>query len=196
MRSHAPKNKPFLKLSLPFGNKLSGAPFFLIIGFIGGYFTYEYYHVCPICVGSDKIEVCFTPGNPCEDKIIKKIESAQKEILLQSFSFTSRPLAQALLRAQKRGVSIKILTDVKQSQNQYSRIQDLKKRGIRVHFDRQPSYAHNKVMIIDDVHTVTGSYNWTYSAQHRNSENVIFIESPEVAKKYIQNFYALLGKNV
>jgi len=100
-----------------------------------------------------------------------------------------------LTEPKERGVSIKILTDIKRSQNQYSRIQDLKKRGIPVYFDRQPSYAHNKVMIIDGVHTVTGSYNWTYSAQHRNSENVLFIESPEVSKKYIYNFYALLGKN-
>ena len=99
MQSPAPKNKPFLKRSLPFGNKLKGDLFFLIIGFIGGYFTYEYYHVCPIPTESDKIEVCFTPGNPCEDRIIKKIEDAQKEILLQAFSFTSRPIAQALVRA-------------------------------------------------------------------------------------------------
>ncbi|MAP25084.1 MAG: hypothetical protein CMM87_06100 [Rickettsiales bacterium] len=176
-------------------NKLSSKSFLVILGFIAGYFAYEYYHVYPIPVASNKIEVCFTPGSPCENKIIQKIEEAQKEIHIQAFSFTSKPIFQALLRARERGVSIKVLSDIKQSQNRYSRIQDLKNIGVPVYFDKQPSYAHSKVMIIDDLYTITGSYNWTYSAQHRNSENVIFVESPEVSKKYTNNFYALLGKN-
>lgn len=189
---HHESEEVFL-LKKTFENKINAVILLLILGAIGGYLLHDSYHTCPVSVESNKVEVCFTPGSPCEDKIIQKINTAQKEILLQAFAFTSKPIEKALLRAKRRGVSIKVLSDRGRFQNKYARLPALKKKGIPVYFDKQPSYAHNKVMIIDSALTITGSYNWTYSAQNRNSENVIFLESPEVSHKYRQNFHALLG---
>lgn len=190
MRHHESEDVFLLKKS--FGNKINLGVFLLVLGVIGGYLIHEFHHSCPVPINADTIEVCFTPGNPCESKIVRKIEEAKQEILLQAFSFTSEPITQALLRAKDRGVKITVLCDKGQFQKKYSRLQVLKKQKVPVYFDKQNSYAHNKVMIIDGKITITGSYNWTYSAQNRNSENVVFIASPEVSEKYKENFQALL----
>jgi phosphatidylserine/phosphatidylglycerophosphate/cardiolipin synthase-like enzyme len=57
-----------------------------------------------------------------------------------------------------------------------------------VRFDHTVKIAHNKVLVIDSLRTVTGSYNWTHSAEFKNAENLVFIKSQEVAKKYAVYF--------
>lgn len=43
-------------------------------------------------------------------------------------------------------------------------------------------------MIIDNSKVLTGSYNWTHSAEYKNAENIIFIESDPIVKKYVEYF--------
>ncbi len=57
-----------------------------------------------------------------------------------------------------------------------------------VRFDHSVKIAHNKIMAIDNLQILTGSYNWTHSAEFKNAENLVFINSPEVARKYIEYF--------
>jgi phosphatidylserine/phosphatidylglycerophosphate/cardiolipin synthase-like enzyme len=48
--------------------------------------------------------VCFTPGGNCTDAIVQALNDAKHTILVQAYSFTSAPIAKALLDAHKRGV--------------------------------------------------------------------------------------------
>jgi phosphatidylserine/phosphatidylglycerophosphate/cardiolipin synthase-like enzyme len=43
-------------------------------------------------------------------------------------------------------------------------------------------------MIIDSKIIITGSFNFTKSAEEGNAENLLIINSPELAKKYIENW--------
>lgn len=54
--------------------------------------------------------------------------------------------------------------------------------------DHKVAIAHNKVMILDERTVITGSYNWTEAAETRNAENVLILESPELAKLYQTNW--------
>ncbi len=54
--------------------------------------------------------------------------------------------------------------------------------------DNQLSIAHNKVIIIDGKIVETGSFNFTYSAQHRNAENVLVIADQQLAQAYARNW--------
>lgn len=60
--------------------------------------------------------------------------------------------------------------------------------GIPVFIDYRPAIAHNKVIVIDKHIVVTGSYNFTAAAEHRNSENVTIIDSAEVASRFLSNW--------
>jgi phosphatidylserine/phosphatidylglycerophosphate/cardiolipin synthase-like enzyme len=56
------------------------------------------------------IEVYFSPKGGCTEAVVKEINAAQKMILVQAYSFTSVPIAKALVDAHKRGVQIKVIT--------------------------------------------------------------------------------------
>jgi phosphatidylserine/phosphatidylglycerophosphate/cardiolipin synthase-like enzyme len=64
--------------------------------------------------------VCFTPGGNCTDTIVQALSDAKRTILVQAYSFTSAPIAKALLDAHKRGVQVQIVIDKSQRTEQYS----------------------------------------------------------------------------
>lgn len=146
----------------------------------------------PIASENPHIKLCFTPGTQCRYHILKTLEKAQKSIYVQSFSFTSKEIAAALIAAQSRGIKVQILADRSQLTDQYSQIPNLRSRGVSVAIDRVPGIAHNKVIIIDEEVVLTGSYNWTNAAEKRNAENLLFIRDPKVAARYLENFKSRL----
>jgi phosphatidylserine/phosphatidylglycerophosphate/cardiolipin synthase-like enzyme len=145
--------------------------------------------------------VCFVPGMNCEGAIVNEIANAHKKILLQAYSFTSQPIAEALLAAGRRGVIVEVILDRSQRTQHYSGATLLASAGIPVLIDEQPAIAHNKVLIIDpdspNATVITGSFNFTRSAQERNAENVLVIHGDQViAATYSQNFYNRKNKSV
>jgi phosphatidylserine/phosphatidylglycerophosphate/cardiolipin synthase-like enzyme len=91
--------------------------------------------------------------------------------LVQAYSFTSAPIAKALLNAHKRGVKVEVILDRSQKTQKYSSATFLYNVGIPVKIDAQHTIAHNKVMIIDGETVITGSFNFTKPADENNAEN-------------------------
>ncbi len=134
-------------------------------------------------------EICFTPGQNCTNLIIKNMDKAKKSLLVQAYSFTSAPIAKAIIDAKKRGVDVKVILDKSQFSQKYSSSKFLMNQEIQIWKDDKVAIAHNKVMIIDDMITITGSFNFTKAAQERNAENVLIIEDSILAKKYTDNWF-------
>jgi phosphatidylserine/phosphatidylglycerophosphate/cardiolipin synthase-like enzyme len=149
-----------------------------------------------VTLSSTPATVCFTPGGPCEDDIVKEIDRSSSTIFVQAYSFTSEPIADALIKAFKRGVTVWILLDKSQETANYSQIDNVVDAGIPTYIDNKHSIAHNKIMIIDKETVITGSFNFTYAAENKNAENVIIIRSQELAKPYIKNFKQHKGHSV
>ena len=101
---------------------------------------------------------------------------------------TSPSIADALIAATARGIRVSILLDKSNLHDKWSQINLLKKAGIDVSIDKVSGIAHNKIMIIDHKKVITGSFNFTRSADSRNTENVIIIDDSKVAESYIQNW--------
>lgn len=132
--------------------------------------------------------VCFTPSQACLPMIINELDQAKKSIQMQAYSLTSKPIAEALLRAKTRGVNIIVLADKSQKRERYTQINALKRAGIAVYIDYKPAIAHNKIIIIDGLTVIGGSYNFSNSAENRNAENVTIIKNKEFAALYDANF--------
>ncbi len=64
--------------------------------------------------------VYFSPGGGCTDAIVKEINKAKQEILVQAYSFTSKEIAKALVDASKRGVRTEIILDKSNRSKKYS----------------------------------------------------------------------------
>jgi len=135
-------------------------------------------------------EVCFTPTQNCTATFVRYINNAKESIYMQAFSFTSRPIAHALIRAYKRGVKLNIIFDKSNfSCDHFSFSGYLLRKKIKVWDDALLRIAHNKVMIFDKKIVETGSFNFTKAAQYHNAENLLFIDDPALAKAYIDNWY-------
>jgi phosphatidylserine/phosphatidylglycerophosphate/cardiolipin synthase-like enzyme len=139
------------------------------------------------------IEVYFSPKGGCTEAVVKELSTAKTTVLVQAYSFTSTPIAKALLEAHKRGVQVQVILDKSQRTEKYSEADFLVNVGIPIKIDAQHAIAHNKVMVIDGQTVITGSFNFTKNAEENNAENLLVIRSPELAAKYTANWQAHAG---
>lgn len=137
---------------------------------------------------AQSISVCFTPNGNCAQQIIDTIAQAKKQVLVQAYSFTSASIAQALVDAKKRGVDVEVLLDKSQSRGKGSVLPYLNEQNIATKIDYLPAIAHNKVMVVDGKTVITGSYNFTASAEKRNTENLLIIHDQLLAQDYTNNW--------
>jgi hypothetical protein len=117
------------------------------------------------------IEVYFSPKGGCQDAIIKELDAAKLSVHVQAYSFTSAPIAKALLDAHKRGVKVEVVIDESRVTEQYSEATFFVNQGVPVLADGKHAIAHNKVMIIDGKTLITGSFNFTKAAEASNAES-------------------------
>ncbi|WP_126448258.1 phospholipase D family protein [Sulfuricystis multivorans] len=135
------------------------------------------------------IDVAFSPNGGATALVVKTIAGARKSILVQAYSFTSAPIAQALAQAKERGVDVRVILDKSQKSERYTVATYLANHSIPTWIDSDHAIAHNKVMVIDGDTVITGSFNFTKAAENDNAENVIVLRgNPELARIYINNW--------
>lgn len=141
--------------------------------------------------------LCFVPdGASCQTMLIDAINDSRQSLLIQAYSFTSPPIAEAVVKAHKRGVDVRVIVDQSQVGDKYTSATFLKNAGIPVVVDSDPAIAHNKVMIFDQQAVFTGSFNFTRSAQSRNTENGIIIRGDSaIVKSYTDNWATRFKKS-
>lgn len=136
------------------------------------------------------MEIYFSPGGGCTDAVVREIRAAQQNILVQAYSFTSAPIAEALVQAHQRGVHVQVVLDSSQRSEKYSAADFLLNSGLPTLIDAKHAIAHNKIMILDGRVVLTGSFNFTKQAEEHNAENLLVIRDPEVAARYTANWQA------
>ncbi|MBN1149140.1 MAG: hypothetical protein JXA78_17910 [Anaerolineales bacterium] len=153
-------------------------------------------------------QVYFTDPNTIKDSenlagsipeiLIGHIESAQESIHIAAFEFNLTPVAEALIAAHKRGVEIQWVTDDEHGleaddEQEHGQFAMLEKAGIEVEDDGRSALMHNKFWVFDGKTVWTGSTNITQNGNFRNNNNVIVIESPELAAIYEREFQEMWG---
>ena len=122
------------------------------------------------------------------ENIVQAIDQAKQEVLVQAYGFTHNAIAQAVVRAHQRGAKVQVLLDAKsESTNQYV-LTLFKEQGVTVRHDGAHAIAHNKVIVIDSQVVVTGSFNFTNSAETRNAENLLILSGVSLAQAYRENW--------
>lgn len=135
------------------------------------------------------LEACFTPGENCTKEIVQALSHARSSVLVQAYSFTSAPIAKALVDAHKRGVHVEVILDRSQKKQKYSSADFVAHAGIPTYIDSEHAIAHNKVMVIDQEIVITGSFNFTKAAQEKNAENLLVIHDKALAAQYSDNWH-------
>jgi phosphatidylserine/phosphatidylglycerophosphate/cardiolipin synthase-like enzyme len=133
-------------------------------------------------------QVYFSPKGGATEAIIRELNKAKSTVFVQAYSFTSAPIAKALLNAHKRGVKVEVILDKSQKTDEYSSATFLFNAGIPVKIDAAHAIAHNKVIIIDEETVITGSFNFTKAAEESNAENLLIIHDKKLTERYIKNW--------
>lgn len=133
--------------------------------------------------------VCFSPRGGCTQLVVNTLASARSTVLVQAYSFTSEPIAQALAEAHARGVDVQVILDKSQRTEDDARTKLLLDAGIPVRVDAAHAITHNKVMVIDGETVITGSFNFTKAAEERNAENLLVIHDKRLAAQYDANWH-------
>lgn len=137
------------------------------------------------------MEAFFSPRGGVTEAVVNEIGKARTEILVQAYSFTSKPIAKALIEARKRGVRIEAVLDKSNATARYTAATFLANVGIPVLIDAEHAIAHNKIMIIDRQTLITGSFNFTKAAEEKNAENLLIIKGNKpLVEQYLRNYDA------
>jgi phosphatidylserine/phosphatidylglycerophosphate/cardiolipin synthase-like enzyme len=139
------------------------------------------------------VSVYFSPKGGGQQAIVDAIGQAKESVYVQAYSFTSAPIAKALLEAHKRGVKVEAILDKSQRKATYTGATFLQNEGIPVYIDAAHAIAHNKVIVIDGQTVVTGSFNFTKAAEEKNAENLLVIRDKGFARLYLENWERHLG---
>lgn len=144
-----------------------------------------------------QLTVHFSPAGGCTEAIVQEIDAARKSIWMQAYSFTSKPIAAALINAAKRGVKVTAVLDKSNETARYTSATFLANMSIATYIDDKHAIAHNKVMVIDDATVLTGSFNFTAAAEQRNAENSLIIKNaPAIVRAYRDNIFAHIAHSV
>lgn len=141
------------------------------------------------------IQVYFSPKDKGISAIVPLIDSSQKYVYIPAFLITHKQLAQSLINASSRGVSVKIILDATNTHTSSSKMKLFRQHGIQVKTENLAGKLHSKSIIIDDLYTVIGSMNFSRSGEGANDENLLIIKNPEIAKFY-KTFFQYLWKRI
>lgn len=137
--------------------------------------------------------VCFSPSGNCQTQLIAAIDGANSSIFVMIYEFSNTQVADALVQAHDRGVDVKVIMDGSEAEtDNVGVVPILNESGIPLKiYTPLNGILHDKVAIIDNQTVVTGSYNWSYSANNDNDENLLVLHSAALASQYVADFQSL-----
>ncbi len=130
----------------------------------------------------------FSPNGGCTDAIVAEIANAKRNVLVQAYSFASKPIAEALVAAHRRGVAVAVLLDPTRLKESGHQGNFLSNAGVDTRVDAAHKLAHNKVIIIDSSVVVTGSMNFSKAGESQNAENMLVLRDHALAAQYTNNW--------
>ena len=142
------------------------------------------------------VQVRFSPKGGCTALVVKAIEQAEEKVYVMAYGFTSKEVADALLRAARRGIQVWVIVDdgeyQRQTASQVDRLRGMS--NIRLQVDPRSGYAHDKMILIDPTQPnhcgiVIGSFNFDTRAETRNYENLLYITNAPTHAQTCLNRY-------
>lgn len=142
-----------------------------------------------VTVDGIRVETYFSPDDGVAARLLELLQGAQESIYFLAFSFTSDDLAQVMRDRADAGVAVSgVMEDAQVQSNQGTEFDLFVQSGLDVRRDGNSGQMHHKIIIIDRSIVITGSYNFTASAEDRNDENLVILFSPEIAELFLAEF--------
>lgn len=141
------------------------------------------------------IELYFSPSDGTESKIVDAINSADTDINFAMLTYTANPIGDAMVNRINSGVTCRGI--IHNTSYFGSEFNALVNAGADVTSTQtNTTITHHKYAIIDagDVNSdpilLTGSHNWSNSAEDDFDENLLIIHDKFIAHEYLEEFLA------
>ena len=145
-----------------------------------------------LTINGVKVENYFSPVDNVMDKLVGYVQEAQKSVRFMIFTYTDTDLADAMIARYQAGVDTKgVIEDRGASEGAMVPLFCAK---VPVELDGNKYTMHHKVIILDESTVITGSFNFTKSADQENDDNLLVIHNPDLAKLYLQEFDRVWGQ--
>ncbi len=133
-------------------------------------------------------------GLAVESALAESIISADQSIDLALYSFSLATIADALIQAQSQGIDVRMVMEA-DNMDSYQ-VKRLLAAGIPIHADNPDGLMHDKFVVIDEREVWSGSMNLTITSAQEDANNLVCIESPELAADYTTEFEILYQKGL
>ena len=149
-------------------------------------------------IGGRNVESYFSPSDRTTSRILGLVNGAQHSLGFAVLSFTRTDIAGAILARKLAGVKVRGVFD--KGIDQFSQYTYLLGNGADVHLSTDvgpgDGLFHHKYAVVDaedpswNPVVLTGSHNWSSSAENQNDENSLIIRDAAIANQYLQEFAA------
>lgn len=145
-------------------------------------------------IGGKRIECYFSPSDGVNDRILKAINEAEDELVVSTMLITRNDLSSAISFRHFNGTNVAVLVNTESQSSQFTNLRNSLK-GRLAEYSQQTGIMHHKTMMANvlsnqNPYVLTGSHNWSASADNINDENTLIIYDEDVTNQYFQEFMA------
>jgi len=138
--------------------------------------------------GAARVEVYFSPEDGVANYVLQRLKAARRSIHFMAFSYTSGAIADAMIAQAKAGLLVQGVFESQNAGGSGSVFGRLRQGSVDVLEDGNCYILHHKVIVVDERTVITGSYNFTSSAERDNDENLVIVDDPVLARAYLDEF--------
>lgn len=148
-------------------------------------------------IGGTEVELYFSPSDGTTNAIREEIEAADSEFAFALLTLTRDDLGEAIVTLGE-SFFVNPVGAIEQVNTTGSEYESLLSAGVQVHAHDISGDLHHKYAIVDydspsfDPVVITGSHNWSSTAENVNDENTVIVHDANIANLYYQEFRAIL----
>jgi phosphatidylserine/phosphatidylglycerophosphate/cardiolipin synthase-like enzyme len=156
-------------------------------------------------IGGATVETIFESEGDAPGRIIERIRGARDSVIFLAFTFTHDGIGEAIEERYRAGVTVRGVIERLQSDRPESELGRFRRAGMGasrpagapresckagpgVLTDGNPQLMHHKVIVIDAKTVIFGSFNFTRNAAEDNDENLLIVDDPAVAARFLDEF--------
>jgi phosphatidylserine/phosphatidylglycerophosphate/cardiolipin synthase-like enzyme len=128
-----------------------------------------------------------------DEVLVEMIDRARSSVHACAYGFSKQNVIDAMVRAHKRGVDVKIAGDAGHMVGADDGFQAAIENEIPIVVGNEGSIMHNKIFIIDGRFTFAGTGNITPTGFERNDNNWVIIDSVPVAQDFEAEFQQMFA---
>ena len=125
--------------------------------------------------------------------LVEAIDAARLSIDVAAYSLSLNSIRNALLRAHDRGVTVRMVME--STNMDRSDVKILLEAGVPIVGDNRNGLMHDKFVVIDKSEVWLGSMNFTDSGVYEDNNNLMHIQSTQIAENYLVEFEEMFSED-